>query len=157
MRVAARSNEARLPDALDQAVARTKFAARSASWWWILFDVLQWIAMAMTVVGLLWLLGLFAAEYFQIPLPPPPTVEGFPLPVPTLMVITGVVVAIFLAITGGLIASVASRMRASRLRRRLGESVRETARELVESPVDRELQAHRRFGDSLARTTAHVH
>ncbi|MEX3509117.1 GTPase [Kocuria carniphila] len=156
VRVAARSHESRLPDALDQAVARTKFSARSASWWWIIFDVLQWIAMAMTVLGLLWLLGLFAAEYFQIPLPPPPTVEGFPLPVPTLMVITGVVVAIFLAITGGVVASIASRMRASRLRRRLGESVRETARELVETPVERELEAHRRFGDSLATTTSPV-
>lgn len=153
VREAARSHESRLPDALDQAVAKTNFSARGASWWWIIFNVLQWIAMAMTVLGLVWLLGLFVAEYFQIPLPPPPTVEGFPLPVPTLMVITGVVVAIFLAITGGLLASVASRMRAARLRRRLSASVRETARGLIESPVARELEVQRTFRDALARST----
>ncbi|MEX5308435.1 GTPase [Kocuria sp. CPCC 205297] len=151
IRGAARSNEQRLPDALDQAVARTKFSARGASWWWIVFDVLQWLAMLVTVLGLLWLLGLFLAEYFQIPLPPPPTVEGFPLPVPTLMVLAGVVLALFLALTGAVIASLASRVRASRVRRRLQRSVRTTAEETVQAPVEHELEAHREFTGAVAR------
>ena len=136
---------------MDQAVARTKFSARGASWWWIVFDVLQWLAMLVTVLGLLWLLGLFLAEYFQIPLPPPPTVEGFPLPVPTLMVLAGVVLALFLALTGAVIASLASRVRASRVRRRLQRSVRTTAEETVQAPVEHELEAHREFTGAVAR------
>ena len=154
VRGAARRHEERLPDALDQAVARTKFSARTSSWWWIVFDVLQWLAMAVTVLGLLWLLGLFLADYFQLQLPPPPTVEGFPLPVPTLMVVAGVVLALFLALTGAVLASLASRARASRVRRRLLRSVRETAAEVVEAPVSAELDAHREFRNSVTRAGA---
>lgn len=150
IRGAARSNEARLPDTLDQAVARTRFSGHRASWWWIGFDVLQWIAMLVTVLGLLWLLGLFLAQYFQIQLPPPPTVDDFPLPVPTLMVVTGVVLALFLALTGAVVASVASRLHAAGVRRRLLRSVREAAAESVETPVRRELEAHREFAESVA-------
>ncbi|KIC67285.1 50S ribosome-binding GTPase [Kocuria rhizophila] len=156
VRGAARRHEERLPDALDQAVARTKFSARTSSWWWIVFDILQWLAMAVTVLGLLWLLGLFLADYFQLQLPPPPTVEGFPLPVPTLMVVAGVVLALFLALTGAVLASLASRARASRVRRRLLRSVRETAAEVVEAPVRAELDAHREFRKSLVRATTAV-
>ncbi|WP_423445968.1 GTPase [Kocuria sp. KSNUG] len=156
VRGAARRHEERLPDALDQAVARTKFSARTSSWWWIVFDVLQWLAMAVTVLGLLWLLGLFLADYFQLQLPPPPTVEGFPLPVPTLMVVAGVVLALFLALTGAVLASFASRVRASRVRRRLLRSVREAAAEVVEAPVRAELDAHREFREALVRATTTV-
>ena len=156
VRGAARRHEERLPDALDQAVARTKFSARTSSWWWIVFDVLQWLAMAVTVLGLLWLLGLFLADYFQLQLPPPPTVEGFPLPVPTLMVVAGVVLALFLALTGAVLASLASRARASRVRRRLLRSVRETATEVVEKPVRAELDAHQEFREALTRAATAV-
>ena len=154
VRAAARTHQDTLPDALDQAVARTKFSARGASWWWIVFDVLQWLAMAVTVVGLLWLLGLFLAEYFQLQLPPPPTVQGFPLPVPTLMVAAGVVLALFLALTGAVLASVASRVRARTVHRRLLRSVRETAQETVQAPVERELQAHEEFATALDQAAA---
>ncbi|WP_406019479.1 50S ribosome-binding GTPase [Kocuria rhizophila] len=156
VRGAARRHEERLPDALDQAVARTKFSARTSSWWWIVFDILQWLAMAVTVLGLLWLLGLFLADYFQLQLPPPPTVEGFPLPVPTLMVVAGVVLALFLALTGAVLASLASRARASRVRRRLLRSVRETATEVVEKPVRAELDAHQEFREALTRAATAV-
>ncbi|MDO4918528.1 GTPase [Kocuria sp.] len=154
LRAAARTGERTLPDSLDQAVARTRFSARGAAWWWIAFDVLQWLAMAVTVVGLLWLLGLFLAEYFQLRLPPPPTVEGFPLPVPTLMVVAGVVLSLFLALTGAVLASLVSRVRARTVRRRLLRSVRETAHEVVEVPVERELDAHRQFTLAVARAGA---
>jgi len=156
VRGAAPRHEQRLPDALDQAVARTRFSARSASWWWIAVDVLQWLAMAVTVLGLLWLLGLFLADYFQLQLPPPPTVEGFPLPVPTLMVAAGVALALFLALTGAVLASLASRARARTVRRRLLRSVRETAHAEVEVPVEHELAAHREFTAGLERAASSV-
>lgn len=152
IREAARSREADLPDALDQAVAGTRFPGRSA--WWFALDAVQWFALAVTVVGLAWLLGLFVADYFRIALAPPPAVEGSPVPVPTLMVIAGVALAVFTALTGALLASVASRLAAARLRRRLRGSVRATARETVEAPVRAELAAHRRFGEVIATATS---
>ena len=67
------------------------------------------------------------------------------------MVLTGVVLALFLALTGAVLASLASRVHASGVRRRLLRSVREAATESVEAPVRRELEAHREFADAVAR------
>jgi hypothetical protein len=151
VRQAARTHEERLPDALDQAVARTDFRARRTSWWWIVFDVLQWIAMLAVVAGLLWLLGLFLLEYFQIPVPPPPYVEGFPLPVPTLLVLAGVVLGLFLALTGRILAGFGAGLRERSVRRRLRASVAEAGRRAVVEPVEAELGAFDAFREALAR------
>ena len=150
MRQAARTHEARLPDAIDQAVARTDFRARRTSWWWIVFDVLQWIAMLAVVAGLVWLLGLFLLEWFQIPVPPPPYVEGFPLPVPTLLVLAGVVLGLFLALTGRVLAGFGARLRESSVRRRLRASVAGAGRRTVVEPVRAELDVLAAFRAALA-------
>jgi hypothetical protein len=102
------------------------------------------------VAGLLWLLGLFLLEWFQIPVPPPPYVEGFPLPVPTLLVLAGVVLGIFTALTGRVLAGFGARMRERSVRRRLRESVAEAARRTVVDPVRAELEAFAAFRRALA-------
>ncbi|GEO94147.1 GTPase [Kocuria turfanensis] len=150
VRQAARTHEARLPDAIDQAIAGTDFRARKNVWWWLLFDVLQWIAMLAVVAGLLWLLGLFLLEYFQIPVPPLPTVEGFPLPVPTLLVLAGVVTGLFLALTGRILAGFGARLRERTVRRKLRASVAGAGRRTVVEPVRAELEAHAAFREALA-------
>ena len=150
VRQAARTHEERLPDAIDQAVARTDFRAGRNSWWWLVLDVVQWLAMLAVVAGLLWLLGLFLLEWFQIPVPPPPYVEGFPLPVPTLLVLAGVVLGIFTALTGRILAGFGARMRERSVRRRLRESVAEAARRTVVDPVRAELEAFAAFRRALA-------
>jgi GTP-binding protein EngB required for normal cell division len=150
LRQAARTHEARLPDAIDQAIARTDFRARRTSWWWIVFDVLQWLAMLAVVAGLVWLLGLFLLEYFQIPVPPPPYVEGFPLPVPTLLVLAGVVLGLFLALTGRILAGFGARMRERSVRRKLRASVAEAGQRTVVEPVRAELEAFAAFRAALA-------
>lgn len=150
VRQAARTHEDRLPDAIDQAIAGTDFRARRGVWWWFLFDVLQWLAMLAVVAGLVWLLGLFLLEYFQIPVPPPPTVEGFPLPVPTLLVLAGVVTGLFLALTGRILAGFGARLRERTVRRKLRASVAGAGRRTVVEPVRAELQAHTAFREALA-------
>ncbi|MFI7482926.1 dynamin family protein [Kocuria sp. M1R5S2] len=150
VRQAARTHQEKLPDAIDQAIARTDFRARRNSWWWLVFDVLQWIAMLAVVAGLLWLLGLFLLEWFQVPVPPPPYVEGFPLPVPTLLVLAGVVSGVFLALTGRVLAGFGARMRERSVRRRLRVSVAEAGRRTVVEPVRAELETFAAFREALA-------
>jgi GTPase Era involved in 16S rRNA processing len=150
VRQAARTHEQKLPDAIDQAVARTDFRAGRNSWWWLVLDVVQWLAMLAVVAGLLWLLGMFLLEWFQIPVPPPPYVEGFPLPVPTLLVLAGVVLGIFVALTGRILAGFGARMRERSVRRRLRASVAEAGGRTVVEPVRAELEAFAAFRRALA-------
>ncbi|MHA7269703.1 GTPase [Arthrobacter sp. HLT1-20] len=148
IRAAARSNRDGLPDALDQSVAGTDLLANTRAWWWPVFSVIQWLALLVAVGGLLWLGALAALGYFQLAVPETPTVEGWPLP--TLMVVTGVVLGIFLAVTSKFLALAGGRGRAALARRRLRESVAGVSSTLVEEPTEAEIARSRAFRQALA-------
>ncbi|WP_186760612.1 GTPase [Arthrobacter alpinus] len=148
IRAAARSNRQGLPDALDQAVASTDVKANARSWWWPVFSAIQWLALLAAVAGLLWLGVLAGLGYFQMPVPEAPKVEGWP--VPTLLVIGGVVLGVFLALTSKFIAAAGAARRASQARRRLRESIGAVCQTLVVEPVEAEIARHRAFQDALA-------
>ena len=148
IRSAARSNREVLPDALDQAVAGTNLKANTGAWWWPVFAVIQWLALLVAVGGLLWLGGLAVMGYFQFPAPETPKVEGWPLP--TLMVLAGVVVGIFLAGSSKFLALAGARARAAQARRRLRESVAGVSQALVGEPVEAEIAHYRAFQEALA-------
>ncbi|MFP3712888.1 GTPase [Puerhibacterium sp. TATVAM-FAB25] len=142
----------RLPDELDQAVAGTRLAAGRRPAWWRVVDVLQWLLLAALVVGLLWLGAAFALAYFQLPPLPTPVLTvggaawggagpGLDVPWPTVLVLGGVLLGVLLALVSRLFAAVGARRRASRVRRRLRESVARVADELVRGPVADELAA----------------
>lgn len=150
IRAAARSNRAELPDALDQAVAGTDLKANTRAWWWPVFAVVQWLALLVAVGGLLWLGVLAVLGYFQMPVPEVPKVEGWPLP--TLMVLAGVVLGIFLAITSKFLAAAGAGGRATAARRRLRESVALTSETLVVDPTEAEIAHFREFQQALADT-----
>ena len=133
IRAAARSNRETLPDALDAAVASTDVKANTRAWWWPVFSVIQWLALLVSVGGLLWLGVLAGLGYFQMPVPEAPRVEGWP--VPTLLVIGGLVLGTVLALTSKFIAAAGAVRRASRARRRLRESVGAVAQTLVLSLI----------------------
>ncbi|ALV45758.1 ABC transporter [Arthrobacter alpinus] len=147
IRAAARNNREGLPDALDQAVSGTDLKANTRAWWWPVFAVIQWLALLVAVGGLLWLGALAALGYFQMPVPEAPKVEDWP--VPTLMVIAGVVLGIFLAITSKFLAMAGAGGRAAQARRRLRESVTEVAEDLVVTPVEAEIAQYRAFQEAL--------
>ncbi|MFB9654283.1 GTPase [Pseudarthrobacter oxydans] len=151
IRGAAREGRERLPDALDQAIAGTDLAANRKSWWWGVFNVVQWLALLTVLGGLGWLGVLAALGYFQMPVPEVPRVEGWPIP--TLMIAGGVVLGIFLAITGRFIAAAAANLRAARARKRLKAAVAAVAQELVVEPVELEVSRHAAF-DAALRTAA---
>lgn len=149
IRSAAREGRERLPDALDQAIAGTDLDGNRASWWWGVFNVVQWLALLTVLGGLGWLGVLAALGYFQLPVPEVPRVEGWP--VPTLMIASGVVLGIFLAVTGRFIAAGAARARAARARKRLADSVAAVAHALVVEPVELEVSRLAAFNAALKR------
>lgn len=144
---AGRASSENLPEALDQTIASTDLKANKRPWWWGVFSVIQWLALLVAVGGLLWRGVLAALSYFQLPTPPAPKVEGWP--VPTLMVIAGVVLGIFLAVTSKFVAAAGSRVRASAARRRLREGIEETAQTLVIAPVEAEVARYEDFRAAL--------
>ncbi|WP_325049541.1 GTPase [Kocuria soli] len=153
IREAARSRQDTLPDALDQALAHTDLRRGSKSWWWIPLDVLQWLALLTAVAGLLWLTGLFALQYLQVPVPAPPTVEGTDIPVPTLLVVTGLVVGIVIGLLGAIFARWGGTWRAKRVSKRLREQIAVAANDNVVVPVEEELSLHDKVGRALEQAS----
>ena len=149
IRATARAGRDRLPDALDQAIAGTDLGANRKAWWWGLFNIPQWLALLTVLGGLGWLGVLAGLAYLQLPVPEVPRVEGWP--VPTLMIAFGLVLGIFLAITGRFIAAGAARARAARARRRLNSAVAGAAQELVVAPVEAEIARLAAFNKALKK------
>lgn len=154
IREAARSRQNDLPDALDQALAHTDLRRGARSWWWIPLDVIQWLALLTAVSGLLWLTGLFVLQYFQIPVPQTPEVEGTGVPVPTLLVVTGLVVGLVLGVLSAIFARWGGRWRANRVGKRLREQIGIAANHNVIMPVEEELTVHDRVGAGLHKAMA---
>ncbi|HET7414391.1 MAG TPA: ABC transporter, partial [Arthrobacter sp.] len=152
IRRAAVASQHDLPDALDQAVAGTDLRAAKGSWWWPLIGLLQWLGLAAAVVGAGWLGFIAAMGYLQLPVPDAPRVEGFPLP--TLLLIGGIVLGIFLALTAGVLARIAAGRRARQARRRLLAAVGEKADLHVTGPVHAELERLRKFESAVARAAS---
>jgi hypothetical protein len=109
--------------------------------------VVQWLALLTVVGGLGWLAVLAVLAYLQLPVPEVPRVEGWPMP--TLMAVSGVVLGIFLAITGRFIAAAAARMRAAAARKRLKSAVAGVAERFVVEPVEVEISRLQAFNAAL--------
>lgn len=151
IREAARSHGEQLPDALDQALARTDLRRGARSWWWIPMGIVQWLLLLMAVAGLLWLTGLFALDYLQIPVPPTPEVQDTGIPVPTLLVVTGLVAGLVFGVLSAALARVSASRRRARVRRRLREQIAGAAQTHVIDPVEAELSRQERLAEVLVR------
>ncbi len=152
VKAAARSQESRLPDALDRAVARTDLDVDRRRRWWQVVRVLQYILLAAVVAGLLWLAAAFVLAYLQLP-PLPPVTWGR-LPAPTVLVLGGVLAGLLLGGLSriGVVVGASRRERAARAA--LRRSVAAVTEELVVQPVRDELDRYARARASLARATA---
>jgi GTP-binding protein EngB required for normal cell division len=152
VKAAARSQESRLPDALDRAVARTDLDVDRRRRWWQVVRVLQWILLAAVVAGLLWLAASFVLAYLQ--LPPLPSVTWGRLPAPTVLVLGGVLSGLLLAGLSriGVVVGASRRERAARAA--LRRSVSAVTAELVVQPVREELDRYARARAALTRATA---
>jgi hypothetical protein len=110
--------------------------------------VLQWVLILTALAGGLWLVGLAAMGYLQLPEPSTPKYRGFP--VPTLLLLGGVLAGILLGLLCRLVVGLAARRKARSADRRLRSAIREVTERLVITPVEAEIEAYRTTRSGLA-------
>jgi hypothetical protein len=140
-----------LEDALDVAVASARLPTAPPRWWAVA-SALQWLATAVMVGGLLWLLVLFVVAWLQLPDPPTPQIGA--LPWPTVLALGGAGAGLLLAVVSRWFAAVGGRRRARAAARHLQDQVAEVARTSVLGPLAAEVEALRtlrQLGDRLQR------
>lgn len=147
---AALSREAELPELLERDMVRIDYGLGRTCDPWVIFNALQWIALLSALVGVGWLTLISGLAYLQIQLPPAPTPEGSPVPLPTLLLLLGVLLGIASAGVGRLLTAMGSRYYARKLRGRLQTGVEKAVQSCVVAPVQQEakrLNAYRKALD----------
>ncbi|MDN5931757.1 MAG: 50S ribosome-binding GTPase [Pseudonocardia sp.] len=150
---AARSREGDLPDALDRAVASTDLGLDRPPRWWRAAGLVQTALAVLAVAGGLWLAGLYLLTLLRLPEPPTPSIEPLPsllVPLPTALLLGGLLAGLVLALLSRLLAGVGARRRRARVQRRLDEAVAGVADELVLEPVTAELRAYAELRAAVA-------
>ena len=150
MKEAALSREAELPELLERDMVRIDYGLGRTRAPWVIFNALQWIALMSALVGVGWLTLISGLAYLQIQLPPAPTPEGSSVPLPTLLLLLGVLLGIASAGVGRLLTAMGSRYYARKLRGRLQTGVEKAVQSCVVAPVQQEakrLNAYRKALD----------
>lgn len=150
MKEAALSREAELPELLERDIVRIDYGLGRTRTPWVIFNTLQWIALLSALVGVGWLTLISGMAYLQIQLPPAPTPEGSPVPLPTLLLLLGILLGIAAAGVGRLLTAMGSRYYARKLRGRLQTGVEKAVQSCVVAPVQLEakrLNAYRKALD----------
>jgi GTP-binding protein EngB required for normal cell division len=136
-----------LNDDLDKAVVGTDLGVSRTPLLWRLARLLQVLFALALVGGALWLGVLVVLGYLQLPEPETPARYG--LPVPTLLLLLGVVGGVALGVVGRFVNGLVARSRARAARRRLRSSLSRVVDDLVLAPMDRELDAYRSVTEAV--------
>ncbi|MEV8506845.1 GTPase [Actinoplanes sp. NPDC051475] len=147
LNTAARSRLGDLPDALDRAVAKTDIGMSRKPFWWTAVGLLQWLFTIAAVVGLGWLLAGYAVRILGLPAFDNPKVGEVPLP--TLLLLGGLILGLLLAVLLRPIVNVGARRAGRRAEQRLRSSVTEVGREHVVAPVREVLNAYAQAREAL--------
>ncbi|MDQ4008227.1 MAG: ABC transporter, partial [Actinomycetota bacterium] len=135
-------------DALDRAVGETELGPTRRPLWWTGVQWLQWALFVVAVLGGLWLTGL--AVFGYLGLPEPATADWRGIPLPTLMLLGGVLAGLVLALLARLLANLSAKRRAAGVERRLRAGITEVVQTLVVEPIQAEIKAYRSCRDGLA-------
>jgi GTP-binding protein EngB required for normal cell division len=138
-----------LPDRLDRAVGRAELESDRRPRWWRAVGALQWLLALVAAAGAVWLLALWVLSWFRLPEPPLPEIRQVPLP--TAMLIGGILAGPILAVVSAQFAKVGATRRRISARRTLREQVARVADEEVMEPLERELATYERFCVLTAR------
>jgi hypothetical protein len=124
----------RLADRLDRAVAATDLGADRTPLWQRAVGGLQWLLALVALVGAVWLLALVVLGLLQLDdVVPLPRVEGIPLP--TLLLIGGLLAGLLLAVVARPLVALRARRRARTAERRLAAAVEDVAEDEVLAPM----------------------
>jgi energy-coupling factor transporter ATP-binding protein EcfA2 len=144
---AARSRLNDLPDALDRAVANTDLGAARTPHWWRTIGALQWFCTLAALIGLGWLLGGYAIRIIGLPALAYPKVGE--VPVPTLMLLGGLLLGLLVALLIRPVVNLGARRARRRAEQRLRNAVTDVAREYVVAPVREVLNAYAQAREAL--------
>lgn len=140
VRAASVAHRAEVGDELDQAIGEVDLGVAKLPWWAGLVRILQWLLILAAVAGALWLASLAAMSFLQLDAPTTPDVVGIPLP--TLLLVGGVVLGVVLAVVCRFLVSATAMSRARTADQRLRSGIRQTGQKLVIQPIDAELTAY---------------
>jgi energy-coupling factor transporter ATP-binding protein EcfA2 len=127
-------SEEELADRLDRAVAGTDLGPDRVPLWQRAAGGLQWVLALVALVGALWLLALVVLGFFQLDdVVPLPRVEGLPLP--TLLVVGGLLAGVLLALVSRPLVRMRARRRGRAADRRLRAAIEAVAEEELLAPM----------------------
>jgi len=135
-----------LADALDQAVLGADLGIGRPAWWRVV-GAAQWLLTAAAVVGGAWLVALALLGALRLPEPRTPYVGWLPLP--TLLLLAGLILGLLLGVMVRSVAGAAARARGLRAKARLLEAVAGVAGSRVIGPVRQVLADHRATREAL--------
>ena len=127
-------SEERLADRIDRAVAGTDLGPERTPLWQRAAGGLQWLLAVVALAGALWLLALVVLGFVQLDdVVPLPRVQGVPLP--TLLLVVGLLAGLLLAVVARPLVALRARRRARTAERRLRASIEEVADAEVLAPM----------------------
>jgi GTP-binding protein EngB required for normal cell division len=144
---AARSKTGDLSDALDRAVAKTELGMSRPPLWWRGVGLLQWLLTLVALGGLGWLIVGYVLTLLALPDLDYPKVGRVPLP--TVMLLGGLLAGLLLAVLLRPIVDWGARRARRRAEHRLRSSITEVAREYVVAPVREVLNAYAQAREAL--------
>ncbi|GAA1923282.1 YfjP family GTPase [Nocardioides hwasunensis] len=137
-----------LGDRLDRAVATTDLGAEKIPAWAGLVRILQYVLIVSAIIGAAWLAVLALGTYARVPEPPTPSVGAFPLP--TLLLVGGIVLGLLLALVCRWLVASTARSRARAADKRLRKAISEVSAEMVVAPIQAELASYSEVREGLA-------
>jgi GTP-binding protein EngB required for normal cell division len=145
---AARSRLADLPDALDRAIASTDLGLHRRPFWWRLVGAVQWLLTLAAVVGVGWLVAGYVLRALGLPPPDYPMIGVVPLP--TVLLVGGLLAGLLVAAVVRPVIRWAARRARRRAESRLRAAVDQVGRALVVAPVQEVLDSYSRGREALA-------
>ena len=142
--------EDRLADRLDSAVAGTDLGPERVPIWQRGVGGLQWLLALVALAGALWLLALVVLGFFQLDdVVPLPRVEGLPLP--TLLLVGGLLAGFLLAVVARPLVGLRARRRGRAADRRLRAAVDAVAEDELLGPMTAVREDADRFRAAVER------
>jgi GTP-binding protein EngB required for normal cell division len=136
-----------LPNQLDQAVRAARLSHTDRPAWWTAVRGLQLLWLLAAVTGLVWLAVLAVFAYLQLP---GPSLHVGRAPVPTLLLIGGLLLGLLTSLLARPFVAAGAARRRARARRSLDAGVRQVAQDNVVAPLESELEAATAFCQALA-------